>query len=151
MSGRITQLLGCTALTLGWTLGFDFHLALNLTNGNLTNGPASTAYALAQPNSSDASSGEAGMLLDEQTAATTGNSASEPADAPADDPASLDVEFDIGDMEDFDSEDFDLSAVDPEADAALQGTVQTVLIAAAAVLSAILGVVLYLRSKRKRG
>ncbi len=88
----------------------------------------------------DASPPSAGLTAaDEQDAAT------------AEDPASLDVEFDIGDMEDFDSEDFDLAAVDPEADVALQGLVRTVLLATGAILIALIGGVLFLRAKRKRG
>lgn len=130
MSARIIQLLVCLSLTLGL---------------------ASNACAQTSPPATEAlpeSSSGAGSAAD--TAADTG-ATNEQASGTADDPASLDVEFDIGDMEDFDSEDFDLAAVDPEADAALQGLVQTVLLAAGAVLIALIGIVWFIRAKRKRG
>ncbi len=78
-------------------------------------------------------------------AATDNNDTTVPSD-----PASLDVEFDVGDLEEFDSDDFDLAAVDPEADAELRGMVQNVLIVAGLVTAALIGLVIYIRAKRKQ-
>jgi len=126
MSARMIQLIVCLSLTLG--------LALNACAQ--PSPPTSEASTQSSPG---AGAGAGSEATNEQASGT------------ADDPASLDVEFDIGDMEDFDSEDFDLAAVDPEADAALQGLVQKVLLAAGAVLIALIGIVWFIRAKRKRG